>query len=316
MNALSRWFTSAPADAAVEITPEAVSIAIIGDRGADVVVQAYAVEPLPQGAVVPSLTAHNIVDRQAVLTALRTAADRLGSKPRRIALLVPDVTSRVSFVSFEKVPARREDLVQLVRWQMRKSAPFPVDDAIVSVVPGAAGEGAQEFLVVLAKKDVVREYESVCDDAGMHAGLVDLATFALVDLVLGSGPPAGDWLLVHVQPGYASLAVMRGTSLIFFRNVSASDGDALVDIAHQTTMHYQDRLDGRGFAQVLLSGASASLDGLRKDLEARLGTTVQTLEQTQKVRLADRISATSELVSTLAPLTGALVRMRAGAAVA
>jgi Tfp pilus assembly PilM family ATPase len=315
MNALSRWLASAPADAAVEITPEAVSMAAIVDRGSDLVVQGYAIAELPAGAVTPSLTGHNIADKDAVSQALRSAAEQLGSKPRRIALLIPDVTSRVSFVSFEKVPARREDLDSLVRWQIRKSAPFPVDDAVVSAVPGAKNaQGGQEFVVVLARREMIREYEAVCDAAGMHAGLIDLATFGLIDLVLGTEAPAGDWLLVHMQPGYASLAVMRGSDLIFFRNVTAPDLEALGDTAHQTAMHYQDRLDGKGFAQALVGGSglgAADVDQARRVLESRLGVATKPVDPTRRVSLTDRITASPELLGILAPLAGALLRMRA-----
>ncbi len=101
-------------------------------RGQDLVVQGYASEPLVAGAVVPSLTAHNIVDRPRVVAALQAAFDRLGSRPRRVALVIPDVAARVSLLRFEQVPVKREDLDQLVRWQLKKSAPFPVDDACVT----------------------------------------------------------------------------------------------------------------------------------------------------------------------------------------
>ena len=56
--------------------------------------------------------------------------------------------------------------------------------------------------MVLARRDIVREYEAVCEEAGMHAGLVDLATFSVVNLCLaGPTSTAGDWLVVHV-PAY------------------------------------------------------------------------------------------------------------------
>ena len=35
------WLASAPPDAAIEIAPDAVSIAVLGSRGAEAVVQAY-----------------------------------------------------------------------------------------------------------------------------------------------------------------------------------------------------------------------------------------------------------------------------------
>ncbi len=132
-----------PADAAIEITPEAIAVAALSSRGKDVAVQRYAVEPVPSGAVTASLTGRNVVDRRIVGTALAAALGRLGTRPRRIALLIPDVTARVSLVRFERVPERSEDLEQLVRWQLRKSAPFPVDEAVLTCAPGAKGARRQ-----------------------------------------------------------------------------------------------------------------------------------------------------------------------------
>ena len=62
--------------------------------------------------------------------------DRLSSRPKRIALVLPDTVGKLSLVRFEKVPAKVEDLDQLIRWQVRKAAPFKIEDAQVSWVPG------------------------------------------------------------------------------------------------------------------------------------------------------------------------------------
>ena len=51
MSLLTSWLASPPLDAAIEIAPEAVSIAVLGGRGQNAVVQGYAVEPMPSGAV-------------------------------------------------------------------------------------------------------------------------------------------------------------------------------------------------------------------------------------------------------------------------
>ena len=73
--------------------------------------------------------------------------------------------------------------------------------------------------VSLARREVIQEYEGVCSELGAHAGLVDLATFNVVNAVLATPPsPTGDWLLVNVAADYASIAILRGEHLIFFRN--------------------------------------------------------------------------------------------------
>jgi Tfp pilus assembly PilM family ATPase len=217
-------------------------------------------------------------------------------------------------IRFERVPARRDDLDQLVRWQMRKAAPFPIDDASLTYTPGIRGsDGGAEFVVVVARNDVIKGYEDVCADAGLHAGLVDIATFAVVNLTLASARAIeGDWLIVHRRPEYTSVAIVRGGNLIFFRNRAEEDQESLTDVVHQTAMYYQDRLAGQGFARVLLGGSNGggSADHLRQSLEERLGTAVESIDPTSTATLPDRISATSELIDALSPLTGVLLRTR------
>jgi type IV pilus assembly protein PilM len=313
--------TASPADAAIEISPEAVSIAALAARGKDTVVQGYAVEPLPPGAVVASLTTANVLDHKAVVERLKVAMGRLPVRPRRIALLIPDTAGRVSLIRFEQVPARADDLDQLVRWQIKKAAPFPIDDALLTYMRvGPSAEGGTEFLTVAARRDVVRGYESVCESLDMHAGLVDLSSLGVVSLCLsGPGGTEGDWLLVHVRPEYTSIAIVRRGTVIFFRNLSADDANALVDVVHQTTMYYQDRLGGTGFARVLLTGVgrtAATVDDVRKSLETRLGVTVQRVDASRVATFGDRIGAAPDLLAWLAPLVGTWMRMRTEAAAA
>jgi type IV pilus assembly protein PilM len=310
MSLLASWLASPPLDAAIEIAPEAVSIAVLGGRGQTAFVQGYAVEPMPIGAVVPSLTATNMPDRDVVVRALRSACDSVGVRPRRVALVVPDLVGKVSLVKFDRTPTRRDDLDQLIRWQVKKSTPFPIEDACVTHSPGALGE----FVVVAARREVIREYEGVCEEAGIEAGLVDLATIGVVNLFLSSGPAAsGDWLVVHMRPEYTSIVILRGEDMIFFRNRAEGDEEQLQDVVHQTAMYYQDRLDGKGFTRVLLGGLGklpGAVDMARRNLEEHMGTRVEPIDPTRGASLTDRIQATPELMATLSPLVGMLLRTR------
>lgn len=312
---LASWLASPPPDAAVEIAPGRVSAAAIGSRGGSVRLHAHAVDALPAGAINASLAPHNIVDRAAVAAGVRAVLARLGTRAGRIALIIPDVAAKVSVIRFEQVPARRDDLDQLVRWQLRKSAPFPVDEACVSYTPGRRDPDGSEFIVVVARQEVIKEYEDVCLDAGAHAGLVDLATFSVINLALASaGAPRGDWLVVHMRPEYTSIAILREGHLMFFRNRPEGEEETLTDVVHQTAMYYQDRLSGEGFARVLLGGSGRTADAVeqaRQSLEERLGTAVEPIDPTSVARLPDRIGAPSgSLIDVLAPLTGILLRAR------
>jgi Tfp pilus assembly PilM family ATPase len=232
--------------------------------------------------------------------------------------VLPDSAAKVSLIRFEQVPARGQDLEQLVRWQVRKTAPFRIEDAQVSFAPGMAlPGGGREFIVALARRDIIEEYERACTAAGAHAGLVDLATFNIINATLAAGAAtAGDTLLVHVASSYTTLSIVRGADLIFYRNRSADEEGSLADLVHQTAMYYEDRLSGSGFSRVLLAGAALSLshtdaDDLRRSLEERLNTRVEGVDPRAAAALTDRIGAGPALLDALTPLVGLLVRERA-----
>lgn len=283
-------------------------------------VTAHAMESLPGGVVVPSLNAVNITDPAAVASALRRVFEQMGTRPKRVAVAIPDSVAKVSLLRFEKVPQRARDLDELIRWQVRKAAPFRIEDAQLSYMASAkAADGSTEFVVVVARKDIIREYEAVCEAAGAQAGVVDLATFNVINAVLAAPQaPADDWLLVHVTHEDATMAILRGESLVFFRNHIAEGEAGLADMVHQTAMYYEDRLSGTGFGRVVLAGAGSpashighDADYLRRALEQRLGTKVHAVDPRTAAAVMDRIVAHPELLDALAPLVGLLARERA-----
>jgi Tfp pilus assembly PilM family ATPase len=321
---MSRFSTSlraaTPPAVAIELSAHRVAGASLDLRGGKYVVRAHAVAPLAFGALVPSLTTTNVRDHAAVAAAVKQVLQQMGN-PGRVGVVIPDPVVKVSLVKFQQVPSSESDRDQLIRWQVRKAAPFAIEEAQVSYVEGARVADGQEFIVSLAKRDVIAEYEALCAEAGAHAGLIDLSTFNVINAVLGgSAAPSGDWLLVNVAPDWASMAILRGQELVFFRSRGSEGDGTLADLVHQTAMYYEDRLSGAGFGRVMLCGASTVGDGpapdtgaLRRSLEERLGTTVHPVDPRTAAALTDRIDGSPSLLDALAPLVGMLVRDREAA---
>jgi Tfp pilus assembly PilM family ATPase len=311
---MSRLFSLSDADSpnvAVEIAAGRVSAAQLESRGGKAVVAVHALEPLPSGALAPSFTAANAQDRSSLMTALNRVLERVG-RPRRVALVVPDVVGKVSLGKLESVPARTADLDQVIRWQVRKSAPFPIEEAQVSYVPGLREADGQEFIVSLARRSVVEEYETLCAEAGAYAGIVDLATFNVINAILAGSPQfasAADWLVINVCLDSASIAVMRGPHVIFFRSRTADADGTLADLVHQTGMYYEDRLQGAGFTRAFLC-APGQDEEVRRMLQQRLPVAVEPVDPRQAATLTDRITAAPALLDTLTPLVGVLLRDR------
>src|SRR5712692_8449590 len=96
MNLLASLREASGPGVAVELTSRRVSAATIDLRGGKPVVAAHAEESLPDGALVPSLTTENIHDRGAIIGALDKVFERIGGRPRRLGLVVPDPIAKVS----------------------------------------------------------------------------------------------------------------------------------------------------------------------------------------------------------------------------
>jgi Tfp pilus assembly PilM family ATPase len=314
MNIPSFFAMSRP-EVAVGIAADRVMAIRVARGGGVPTVTAHGSEPLPAGAVAPALNAANIADPAAVAGALRRLFDRIGHRPTRVALAVPDTIGKVSLLRFEHVPAQASDLDQMIRFQVRKAAPFRIEDAQIAYGPGAAlNGGGREFVVVVTRRDVVREYESACEAAGAQAGLVDLSSLNVITAALGGRErPTGDWLLVHVTSQYATMAILRGGDLLFYRSRGEDAEGDLAGLVHQTAMYYEDRLGGTGFSRVVLVGATAAYAGmesgdwLRRNLADRLRSEVQMLRP-DGVQFGDRIGIDQALFDLYSPLIGLLQR--------
>ena len=127
---ITRWLDATPhPPLALEITPERVAAARFGRTGA---LDAYAVETLPQGAIVPSAVESNIGNPGAVKLAVSNACARLKAKDEDIALILPDPVIRVFVQHFDEFPRSAQEAEPMLRWKLKKSVPFEVDETLIS----------------------------------------------------------------------------------------------------------------------------------------------------------------------------------------
>jgi Tfp pilus assembly PilM family ATPase len=313
----SPWAPTPPS-IAVEIARQRVTVAELGKSADGPIVSAFATETLPAEAVTPALTGVNVPNPRVVADAIRRACQKAGlGSPRRVALVVPDGIARVSLLHFDQVPPRAADLDQLIRWQLKKSTPFPLEDATTDHVPANALDGGATFVAMVARKDVIAQYEAATAAAGMHAGIVDLASFNVMNAITGpstgSGQAAaGDSLVICLAHEGTTIAVLRGEDLLFYRHRAAIDEEPLSALVHQTAIYHEDRLGGKAFAQVWVCGAAlvgAKGRDATREVSERLGIQARTVDVRLATNLRDRTVAPDVLDALAAP-AGVLIRER------
>ena len=315
---LPSWLAPAPPAVAIEIAHRRVTVAELSVDATGPLVASYASQPLSPEAVVPAPAGVNVPDAALVAGAVRRAVEEAGMRmPRRVALLVPDSIARVSLLNFEQLPARAADLDQLVRWQLRKATPFPIEEArIVHTLAHATADGSS-IVATVARHDVIAQYEAVTAALGMQAGIVDLAGFNVMNAVMAAGnSPVGDALLVCLAHEGTTLAILRGRSLMFYRHRPAVDEEPLGTLVHQTAMYHEDRLGGSRFARVWLCGAALAgggADRARRELGDLLGVAAEMVDIRPAAALRDRISPRPDVLDALAAPVGVLLRERKAA---
>ena len=226
-----------------------------------------------------------------------TSSTGWASRPARVALIIPDVAARVSVVRFEQVPQRREDLDQLVRWQVRKVGAVSDRRRLGLVFTGCA----QRWTAAPSSSSCWRATTS-SRDTRMSAPMSGCTPVWSTSLLSASSISRSQRPVQPTATGSSSTPgpnTRRSPSsaagdLIYFRNRPEDDEESLTDAVHQTAMYYQDRLAGQGFARVLLGGISTAGE-LGQSLEERLGTPVESIDPTAAAPLSDRIAATIDV---------------------
>ena len=116
--------------------------------------------------------------------AIRQTLTSLGGSSPRVSRCCPTRSRKSRCCGSRKCPPKAADLHEIVKWQVRKTAPFPMEQAVLSVSPGGSQRRRRERVrVTIARRDVVHQHEQACVMAGVHAGLVDLSTFSVINSI-------------------------------------------------------------------------------------------------------------------------------------
>lgn len=218
---------------AVEVRPEGVVAARAEDAAG--LLTAVARVDLAHGAVAPGLKPGNIGDRAGVVAAVRKALDQVAGRGtergvgRDVTVVVPDAAVRVLLLDFDQLPSKVVEALPVVRFRLKKLLPFDADTAAVSYQVMSSERGVVRVLAVAMPKDVLNEYEGAVTAAGYLPGAVLPSTLAALSGLDATDAPL---LVVNVEPGEVTTAIVRGGMLLLHRALDlTANADAAVSVA-------------------------------------------------------------------------------------
>jgi len=274
MRRLDRWLNAMPHPAMVaEVSPGRVAAAHWGKtRGT---LESYAIEPVPFGAIVPSPVEVNVAQPDAVRSAMRRVLSRIPGHGSELALLIPDPVVRVFILPFETFPRRADEALPLLRWRLKKSVPFDVEETVVSWMRQDGREGSLEIVAAVARESIVREYEELAVALGAQPVVVLGSTLATLPLLEDRGAT----LLVRISGRTLTTAITQGGNLALYRSGEMpSDANALepqiiLDEIFPAVAYYQDTWDAM-VDRVRLSGFGPREEHFRRSLADELKVAV------------------------------------------
>jgi type IV pilus assembly protein PilM len=295
-------------EALLDLRPKYPPVAIEIDRGqltlvrvrangrALPVLEAFRVHETAEHTTGATMFRPNLGPLEELARQIRELFAASGTKPGRVSLILPDNLAKVSIVTLPEKPATRNQLRELLRFKLRRSIPFRLEDAVISshALPSPGPE--QHYLVAVMLRSVVEQYEAALDAVGARPGLVDLCTpslFNLVRPVLQKAASAGaDAALLNCTRGYFTLMIVRTDRVVFFRCKSYASGEdengtgrlsVLSRELASSLSYYTDKLGGAGVGTLFVRATSPGLDEVIPVLERVGATTVRAIDASESL---------------------------------
>jgi type IV pilus assembly protein PilM len=250
---------------------------VLAGRSADAgrMVEMCSAQELAPGMVVPDLIESNLRDGSAIRKAIEGTLGGISGRSRDVIAILPDTAVRVVLLDFETLPPKPEEAEAVVRFRLKKSLPFNLDDARVSYHAQAGGTGLRAMAAVVLHS-VLQEYESAFRDAGYNPGVVMPSMLA----ALGAADTDQPTLVVKVDARTIGIAILDQEQVLLFRTLEnvrgiTISGEQLAEEVYPSVVFFQDTYK-MNIDRIYVAGLPETV-GAAPALKAQTGATVAEL---------------------------------------
>jgi type IV pilus assembly protein PilM len=233
-----------PALVGIDISSSAVKVLELSKDGEQYRVERYAVEPLPQNAVVE----HAITEVEQVADAVDRAVKRSGTRLKNAAVAVPAANVITKII---KMPANLTDQDRQTQIEMEADhyIPYPLDEVNLDYqVLDAQEPNAAEVDVIMAacRKEVVDDYLAVIQGRGLSPTVVDIETYAMehsYELIANHMPGGGmekAVAILDVGATTTTINVMHNNRSVYTRHHAFGGRQLTEEIQRRYGLSYEE----------------------------------------------------------------------------
>lgn len=258
---------------------------------------------LPPGTITPGLTGPNVLNPEALRTAISGALSAVSGSLRDVIVVIPDASIRVLLLDFEALPSKPQEIEPMLRFRLKKSLPFDVDQAALSYEIRRKSDGVR-VVAAVSPRSIIEEYESAFRDAGYMPGVVLPSSLAALGTVEGERPT----LLLKVDPMNIIIAAAEHQELRLVRTLDNPHGvevsaSELAEGVLPSIVFFEDTFAAH--IEHIYVGGAARLEEVGPLLHEHTGARVQ--ELAPELTSEQNLSGENLSPSLMAGIAGALL---------
>ncbi len=273
---VQRWIADPPPDQLFEITENSIA------AGSPRTPAQHRYEVLAERGLSASPSAPNLLKRQLYSNALPRLTPANIAKRSAAALVIPDYAVRMAILDFQEFPSGEAERAALIRFRLRKSVPFHIDEAQLSYSIQRQEPKRLEVLAVSIARPILDEYEALFVEAGYRLGVVTPSCLSVLSLC--DSKNSGLSLLIKASWAAMSAVLFEQGHVRLVRCLDLSrselgggetdeeqpEGDVILPLLQQMLAYAEDQL-GQSVGQLLLCGFGPETDTVGRLAEKEFG---------------------------------------------
>jgi type IV pilus assembly protein PilM len=198
----------------------------------------FGVSELPPEAIVDGA----VMNTNAVVDAIRGLVTKHRIKTKDA---VVSISGNSVIIKRINLPAMTVDeLEESIQWEAEQYIPFDINDVNIDVqiLDDASDDpGQMEVLLVAARKELVNEYQSLIQQAGLRPAVVDVDAFAIANMFeINYDRTIGSIALVNVGSSNVNIHVIRDGVSMFTRDIGMGGRQFTEEIQRTLNISYED----------------------------------------------------------------------------
>ncbi len=204
--------------------------------------------PLPPEAIVDN----TLMDSSAIADAVKNLVASLGVKVKDVACSISGNSVIIRKIILPTMPS--EELEDQISWEAEQYIPFDIKDVNMDfqiLSPDAVDPSKMNVLLVASKKDIINDYVSVFNEAGMQLSVVDVDSFAVQNAFEVNHESRSDDILALINIGASvmNINVIKDGTTLFTRDVQMGGNLYTEEIQKQLGMSGEDAESSKMLAQ-------------------------------------------------------------------